>query len=41
VLRGLHAGNAATVAARALRAGTAAEVEKTLLEFLAPQEIKF
>jgi phosphotransferase system enzyme I (PtsI) len=41
VLRGLHAGNAASVAARALRAGTAAEVEKTLLEFLAPQEIKF
>jgi phosphoenolpyruvate-protein phosphotransferase (PTS system enzyme I) len=41
VLRGLHAGNATTVAARALRAGTAAEVEKTLLEFLAPQEIKY
>jgi phosphotransferase system enzyme I (PtsI) len=40
VLRGLHAGNAATVAARTLRAGTAAEVEKALLEFLAPQEIK-
>ena len=40
VLRGLHAGNAATVAARTLRAGTAAEIEKALLEFLAPQEIK-
>jgi len=40
VLRGLHAGNAATAAARTLRAGTAAEVEKVLLEFLAPQEIK-
>ena len=40
VLRGLHAGNAATMAARTLRAGTAAEIEKALLEFLAPQEIK-
>jgi phosphotransferase system enzyme I (PtsI) len=40
VLRGLHAGNAATVAARTLRAGTAAEIESALLEFLAPQEIK-
>ncbi|MEP6919155.1 MAG: putative PEP-binding protein, partial [Acidobacteriota bacterium] len=40
VLRGLHAGNAATVAARTLRARTAAEIEKLLLEFLAPQEVK-
>jgi phosphotransferase system enzyme I (PtsI) len=40
VLRGLHAGNAATAAAGTLRAGTAAEVEKVLLDFLAPQEIK-
>ncbi len=40
VLRGLHAGNAATMAARTLRAGTAAEIEKALLDFLAPQEIK-
>jgi phosphotransferase system enzyme I (PtsI) len=40
VLRGLHAGNAATVAARTLRCRTAAEVEAALLAFLAPQEIK-
>jgi phosphotransferase system enzyme I (PtsI) len=40
VLRGLHAGNAATMAARTLRAGTAADIEKALLAFLAPQEIK-
>jgi phosphotransferase system enzyme I (PtsI) len=38
VLRGLRAGEAARVAARALRAATAAEVEKQLTEFLSPRE---
>jgi phosphoenolpyruvate-protein phosphotransferase (PTS system enzyme I) len=37
VLRDLRASDAARVAARALRAPTAADVEKTLIEFLAPQ----
>jgi phosphoenolpyruvate-protein kinase (PTS system EI component) len=37
VLRELRASDAARVAARALRAPTAADVEKTLIEFLAPQ----
>ena len=40
VLRGLNAGDAARVAARALRARTAADVERELLQFLAPLEIK-
>jgi phosphotransferase system enzyme I (PtsI) len=34
-LRGLHAGEAARVAARAIRARTAAEVEQLLVEFVA------
>ena len=34
ILRGLRAGDAATVAARTLRARTATEIEKTLLEFV-------
>lgn len=38
VLRSLSAGGAAHAAARVLRARTAAEVEKTLIDFLAPQE---
>ena len=38
VLRGLHSDRAAHVAARALRARTAAEIEKLLARFLAPQE---
>lgn len=38
VLRGLSAREAANVAARTLRAPTAAEIEKLLMEFLAPQE---
>jgi len=38
VLRSLSAGDAARAAARALRAHTAADVEKTLIDFLAPQE---
>jgi phosphotransferase system enzyme I (PtsI) len=37
VLRDLNASDAARVAAKALRAPTAADVEKTLIEFLAPQ----
>ena len=37
-LRGLHSDQAARVAARALRARTAAEIEALLIEFLAPQE---
>jgi phosphotransferase system enzyme I (PtsI) len=37
VLRELRADEAARVAARALRAATAQEVEKTLTDFLAPQ----
>ena len=35
-LRGLHARHAATVAARAIRARTAAEVEQLLVEFVSP-----
>ena len=35
-LRGLHAQHAATVAARALRARTAAEVEQLLVDFVSP-----
>jgi phosphotransferase system enzyme I (PtsI) len=35
-LRGLHAQHAATVAARAIRARTAAEVEQLLVEFVSP-----
>jgi phosphotransferase system enzyme I (PtsI) len=38
VLRGLHSDRAAHVAARALRARTAAEIEQLLAQFLAPQE---
>ena len=38
VLRGLSAREAARVAARTLRAHTAADIEKLLIEFLAPQE---
>ena len=37
VLRDLRASDAARIAARALRAPTAADVEKTLIEFMAPQ----
>lgn len=37
-LRGLHSDQAARVAARALRARTAAEIEALLIKFLAPQE---
>jgi phosphoenolpyruvate-protein phosphotransferase (PTS system enzyme I) len=37
-LRGLHTGQAARVAARALRARNAEEIEKLLMESLAPQE---
>jgi phosphotransferase system enzyme I (PtsI) len=37
-LRGLHAARAEHMAARALRARTGAEIEKLLVEFLAPQE---
>jgi phosphotransferase system enzyme I (PtsI) len=37
-LRGLHSDRAAHVAARALRAHTAAEIEQLLAQFLAPQE---
>ena len=37
VLRDLNAADAARVAARALRASTAAEVESVLIQFLAPQ----
>jgi phosphotransferase system enzyme I (PtsI) len=40
VLRGLRAGEAAHVAARALRARTSADVERALMQFLAPLEIK-
>lgn len=40
VVRGLNAADAAGVAARALRARTAAEVERVILQFLAPLEIK-
>ena len=40
VVRGLNAAEAATVAARALRAHTAADVERVILQFLAPLEIK-
>jgi phosphotransferase system enzyme I (PtsI) len=40
VLRGLRAGDAMRVAAAALRARTAAEVEHVLIQFLAPQEVK-
>jgi phosphotransferase system enzyme I (PtsI) len=40
VIRGLNAADAGKVARRALRAPTAAEVEKALIEFLAPLEIK-
>jgi phosphotransferase system enzyme I (PtsI) len=38
VLRGLHTDRAAHVAARALRAHTAADIEELLAQFLAPQE---
>jgi phosphoenolpyruvate-protein phosphotransferase (PTS system enzyme I) len=38
VLRGLHSGQAAQMAARALRARTGGEIEKLLVEFTAPQE---
>jgi phosphotransferase system enzyme I (PtsI) len=38
VLRGLDSGQAARVARRALRAGTAGEIDKLLVEFLAPRE---
>ena len=38
VLRGLHSDRAAHIAARALRARTAAEIEQLLAHFLAPQE---
>jgi hypothetical protein len=38
VLRGLHSDQAAHVAARALRARTAPEIEKLLGGFLAPRE---
>jgi phosphotransferase system enzyme I (PtsI) len=38
VLRGLHSDQAARVAARALRARTAEEIQKLLIESLAPQE---
>jgi phosphotransferase system enzyme I (PtsI) len=37
-LRGLHADRASHMAARALRARTAADIEKLLAQFLAPQE---
>jgi phosphotransferase system enzyme I (PtsI) len=37
-LRGLHADRAGHMAARALRARTAADIEKLLAQFLAPQE---
>ena len=39
VLRGLRAEDARRIAGRALRARTAAEVERTLVEFLTPQEM--
>ena len=40
VLAELNAGDATRVAARALRAATAAEVEKELIEFLAPRAVE-
>lgn len=40
VVRGLNAAEAGRVAARALRARTAADVEREILQFLAPLEIK-
>ena len=40
VVRGLNAADAAAVGARALRARTAADVERVILQFLAPLEIK-
>ena len=40
VLRGLRVADATRVAARALRARTAADVERELIQFLAPLEIK-
>jgi phosphotransferase system enzyme I (PtsI) len=40
VLRGLRADEMAKVAARALRARTSADVERVLMQFLAPLEIK-
>jgi phosphotransferase system enzyme I (PtsI) len=40
VLRDLNAGDAARAAARALRAATAADVERELIEFLAPQTVR-
>jgi phosphotransferase system enzyme I (PtsI) len=40
VLRDLNAADAARAAARALRAATAADVERELIEFLAPQTVK-
>ncbi len=38
VLRGLRASDARAIANRSLRAKTPADVEKTLTDFLAPQE---
>lgn len=40
VLRDLNAADATRAAARALRAATAADVERELIEFLAPQTVK-
>ncbi len=40
VIRGLRAGEAAHLAARALKARTAREVEQAIMEFMAPLEIK-
>ena len=40
VLRGLNAADAAPWPRRALRARTAADVERELMQFLAPLEIK-
>lgn len=40
VVRGLNAAEAAAAAGRALRARTAADVERVILQFLAPLEIK-
>ena len=40
VLRDLNAADATRAAARALRAATAADVERELIEFLAPQAVK-
>jgi phosphotransferase system enzyme I (PtsI) len=40
VLRGMRASDAGPLAARALRARTAADIEQALMHFLAPQEVK-